>query len=252
MSKTYSYKKLPTFNPDYYHSWASDVQSAFAERNWTAFLDITNDTVDDPKAEAEAETETSASRTEHATSLIQAFAFINQCIPYEHKTRIRNCTTAAQIWQALKEEYASQTREDELGLEGILPDFKKSPSDSLNTHIAKFSNIIGAVVAQQPDDQQYNDTKINRYFLCSLEPSTFPTKTGRDSSLPLAKLDLRSQHTSFTLKYVPTIQLISSLNKNTPLSIHRILLSLKDHRSFFKYPPPPDMGFLPQFKKVNR
>jgi hypothetical protein len=122
MSKTYSYKKLPTFNPDYYHSWASDVKSAFAERNWTPFLDVTNDTVDDPKAKAKAkaETETSASRTEHATSRVQSFAFLNQCIPYEHKTRIRNCTTAAQIWQALKEEYASQIREDQLPLEGIL------------------------------------------------------------------------------------------------------------------------------------
>jgi hypothetical protein len=120
MSKTDSYKKLPTFNPDYYHSWAFDVQSAFAERNCTPFLDVTNDTVDDPKATAEAETETEASPTEHATSLVQSFAFLNQCIPYEHNTRIRNCTTAAQIWQPLKEEYASQTREDELRLEGIL------------------------------------------------------------------------------------------------------------------------------------
>jgi hypothetical protein len=52
MSNTYLYKKLPTFNPDYYHSWASDVQSTFAERNWTAFLDVTDDTIDDTKVES--------------------------------------------------------------------------------------------------------------------------------------------------------------------------------------------------------
>ena len=45
MSKTYSYKKFPTFNPDYYRSWASDIESAFADYNKT--VEITNDIIDD-------------------------------------------------------------------------------------------------------------------------------------------------------------------------------------------------------------
>jgi hypothetical protein len=168
MSKVYSYKKLPTFNPDYYHSWASDVQSAFAERNWTKYLDIANDAIidDDDKTKV----------TEHATTLIQAYAFLNQCIPYEHKTRIRNCTTAAQIWSALNEEYASQTREDELRLEGILLDFKKLPTDSISAHISKFSTLIDAVIAQQPENQKYDDSKKNHYFLRSLETANIPNE----------------------------------------------------------------------------
>jgi len=159
------------FNPDFYHSWASDVESAFAEREWSDYLDITK-TQTDPKDKA---------------IIVQAHAFLNQSIPYEHKTRIRNCKTAAEIWNALKEEYASQTREDELRLEGILLDFKKQATDSLSTHIAKFSNIISAVMAQQPEDQQYDDSKVNRYFLRSLETANIPNEDWKGFITSLGK-----------------------------------------------------------------
>jgi hypothetical protein len=74
-----------------------------------------------------------------------------------------------------------------LRLEGILLDFKKLSTDSLNIHISKFSNIISAVIAQQPDNQQYDDTKVNRYFLRSLETANIPNEDWKGFITSLGK-----------------------------------------------------------------
>ena len=84
--------------------------------------------------------------------------------------------TAAQIWLSFKQRYASQSREDELRLEGQLLDFKKQSIDTLDQHITKFDNLISAIMAQQPQDQRYDDTKINRYFLRTLETANIPNE----------------------------------------------------------------------------
>src|SRR5256714_3038818 len=178
-SKIQFYKKLPEFKPDYYHSWASDVESAFAVREWSDYLNIDNDTLPTTTTDTKVE--------EHKSTLILAHAFLNESIPYKHKTRIRTCKTTAQIWKALKEEYASRTREDELHLEAVLLDFKKLSTDSLSTHITKFSNLISAILAQQPDDQKYDDTKINCYFLRTLETANIPNEDWKGFVTSLGK-----------------------------------------------------------------
>jgi hypothetical protein len=167
-TKSYAYKHLPTFNPTYYRAWASDVEAAFAERNWSSYLVP-------PSVEPSTSTST-GKETESIDFTIHAHAFLNQSIPYEHKSSIDQCTTAAQIWLSFKQRYASQSREDELRLEGQLLDFKKQSIDTLDQHIAKFDNLISAIMAQQPQDQRYDDTKINRYFLRTLETANIPNE----------------------------------------------------------------------------
>src|SRR5947207_8397910 len=78
--RKYAYKQLPTFNPTHYHSWAMDVELAFAERKWTHYLaPPTENITHDPEI------------------TIQTTAFISQSIPYEHKAAIRQCRTAHDI-----------------------------------------------------------------------------------------------------------------------------------------------------------
>jgi hypothetical protein len=91
MSTSYSHKKIPQFNPDYYRSWASDVESAFAERNWSKHLILANDTIP-------ANVTDNKIIEEHKANVINAHAFLNQSIPYEYKTHIRSCKTAAKLY----------------------------------------------------------------------------------------------------------------------------------------------------------
>src|SRR5271169_6820622 len=151
--KRFAYKQLPTFNPTYYRAWATDVQDEFAERDWSAYLTSPTDTtvILDPAI------------------TVQAKAFLNQSISYEHKAAIEHCTTAAQIWLVFQQRYEYQSREDELYLEGQLLDFKKLATDTIDQHITKFDNLISSILAQQPLAQQYDNSKINRYFLRTLE-----------------------------------------------------------------------------------
>jgi len=160
MSTTkFAYKVLPPFNPTFYRSWASDVNDAFAERDWTNYL------------------ESSVPETDlNPQIVIKAKAFLNQSISYEYKAGLEDCTTAAQIWLALQQRYASKSREDELRLEGQLLDFKKSATDSIDQHIAKFDILIASIMAQQPTGQRYDDTKKNRYFLRTLETAQIPNE----------------------------------------------------------------------------
>jgi Reverse transcriptase (RNA-dependent DNA polymerase)/gag-polypeptide of LTR copia-type len=160
-STKYSYKKIPPFDPTFYRAWASDVQDAFAEREWSDYLFTPTN-------------EKALALKLDPLIVIQAKAFLNQSISYEHKAGLEECTTAAQIWLALEQRYASKSREDELRLEGQLLDFKKIAADSIDRHIAKFDSLIASVIAQQPLNQRYDDTKKNRYFLRTLETSNIP------------------------------------------------------------------------------
>ena len=176
----FAYQAIPQFNPTFYRAWAADVQDAFAERKWTPYLIPAEPAVTEPSI---TEPSTSAPSTSAPKSpeldpqiVIQAKALLNQSIPYEHKAGIESCTNAAEIWLALKQRYASQSREDELRLEGQLLDFKKSATDTIDQHIAKFDTLIASIIAQQPIGQQYDDTKKNRYFLRTLEIAQIPNE----------------------------------------------------------------------------
>ena len=176
----FSYKSIPQFNPVFYRGWATDVVDAFAERNWSPYL-VTPDAEASVEVKTSDEGETSTSTTTRPSELdprivIQAKAFLNQSIPYEYKAGLEECTTAAEIWLALQQRYASKSREDELRLEGQLLDFKKSATDSIDQHIAKFDILIASIIAQQPTGQRYDDTKKNRYFLRTLETAQIPNE----------------------------------------------------------------------------
>ena len=96
----YAYKQVPPFNPTYFHAWAMDVEQAFAERRWTKYLlPPTTEIPHDPDITT------------------QSTAFLSQSIPYEHKSAIRQCKSAHEIWRIFNERYASKTREDEVRLE---------------------------------------------------------------------------------------------------------------------------------------
>jgi hypothetical protein len=164
MSSTkYAYKVLNTFDPVYYRQWASTVRDAFAERDWTHYLEPPTSESKDP--------ETS---THDATEPFRAKAFLSQSIPLEHKASIEECKTAADIWLVFRQRYGSRTREDELRLEQEVLDTVKIATDSIDQHIQKFHNMIAALRAQQEPNQRYDDSKVNMTFLRSLERAQIP------------------------------------------------------------------------------
>ena len=153
-AKRFAYKQLPTFNPTYYHAWAMDVEQAFAERKWSEYIRP-------PTPEFNPDPDTA----------IETMAFLSQSISYEHKFAIRLSKTAYDIWRTLQQRYASKTREDEVRLEAQLLDLRKSSKDTLDQHIAKFDDLVASIMDQQPSDRQYDDVKVNQYFLRTLKLS---------------------------------------------------------------------------------
>ena len=150
----YAYKRLPIFDPIHSRAWASCVRDAFAEREWAKFLEL-------PK-------EGGNLQEINPSLLIQAKAFLTQSIPFEHQYGLEDYTTAAQIFNALEQHYNTQSREDELRLESLLIDMRKSPTDMIDEHISKFTSLMASVLAQQSTKQKYDHAKRNLYFIRTL------------------------------------------------------------------------------------
>jgi hypothetical protein len=136
-------------------------------------------TISDTKPAPAAESSSSAEDTTRAFTpdpviANKARAFLKAAIPYEYKPGLETYSTAAEIWTALEQRYASTSREDELRLEAQLMDLRKSKSDTIDQHIQKYSSILSSVLAQQHPDRRFDTAKINSYFLRSLENSNIP------------------------------------------------------------------------------
>jgi hypothetical protein len=104
----------------------------------------------------------------------KARAFLKASIPYEYKSGLETFTTAAEIWIALEQRYASTSREDELRLKSQFMDFRKSRSDTIDQHIQKYSTLLSSVLAQQQPERRFDIPEINSYFLRSLQNSNIP------------------------------------------------------------------------------
>ena len=113
-------KHLPQFNPTYYLAWASDVRDAFEDRGWTSYLIAPTPAQFNTASEADtppSEEDTTSAFTPDPIIINKARAFLKAAIPYEYKPGLETYTTAAEIWTALEQRYASTSREDELRLE---------------------------------------------------------------------------------------------------------------------------------------
>ena len=120
-------KHLPQFDPKHYLAWALDSRDAFEERGWSSYLIAPKS--DPTKSASEADESPPAEDTTNAfvpdpVIVNQARAFLKAAIPYEYKTGLETYTTAAEIWTALEQRYASTSREDELRLESQLMDLR--------------------------------------------------------------------------------------------------------------------------------
>jgi len=154
--ETMNYKRCPQFDPEYYYGWATEVQAAFAERNWVQYLDPTQ------------ETET---KTITPEGTIKAFGFLYAGIPLKYKMKITECTTAAEIWTALKQEFTIRNRDDELRLEEAIISIRKTGEEDLNTYITRFETTVSQAMNALPQNQRWDAAKINKYFINSLEKS---------------------------------------------------------------------------------
>ena len=163
-------KSLPQFNPTYYLAWASDVRDAFEDRGWTSYLIAPSTTT----PSTTTATDTTRAFTPDPVIVNKARAFLKAAIPYEYKPGLETFTTAAEIWIALEQRYASTSREDELRLKSQLMDLRKSRSDTIDQHIQKYSSLLSSILAQQQAERRFDNPEINSYFLRSLEKSDIP------------------------------------------------------------------------------
>jgi gag-polypeptide of LTR copia-type len=71
----------------------------------------------------------------------------SQGMPFEYKSGLEHCQNAAQLFDSLKQQYGSTTREGEFRLETQLMFMRKLPTDSLDDHITTFKTLIAQVRA---------------------------------------------------------------------------------------------------------
>jgi len=176
MATTYKpiVKSLPQFNPTYYLAWASDVRDAFEDRSWTSYLIAPSTATPSTTAATDTALEATTIFKPDPVIVNKTRAFLKAAIPYEYKLGLETFTTAAEIWIALEQRYASTSREDELRLKSQLMDLRKLRSDTIDQHIQKYSSLLSSVLAQQQPERRFDTPEINSYFLRSLENSNIP------------------------------------------------------------------------------
>jgi gag-polypeptide of LTR copia-type len=196
----YGYKKIPVFDPKHYQVWTSNAIRAFDERGWLPYLLGTN------RPSSSAKTEDLLS---YDTGKKTPHAFLNASIPYAYKARIDDCNDAAELWEMLKQEFATFTASDEARLEAFAYDFRKSAKDTIDEHTTKFVNLIAQITTHQV--VKYTDAKINNLYLRSLELSSVPnedwklfvTSLGETYSL-ITRQTLYSTVRSYYLQHMQT------------------------------------------------
>ena len=139
---------------------------------WTSYLIAP--ATSPPNTTSATGTSTTSAFTPDPAIVNKARAFLKASIPYEYKHGLETFTTAAEIWTALEQRYASTSREDELRLKSQLMDLRKSRSDTIDQHIQKYSSILSSVLAQQQPERRFDTPEINSSFLHSLKKSNIP------------------------------------------------------------------------------
>jgi len=151
-SQKYAIKALREFEPIYYRQWASQVKNAFAEREWDDYLVTPPPELPTPSSstsqDAGGELEPIPFKPDsHINAL--AKAFLSQSIPYRYQPAIEDCASAAEIWAIFIERYGTRSREEELRYESELLSLVKLSTETIDTFIEKFDNLLSSIRAQQ-------------------------------------------------------------------------------------------------------
>jgi len=178
-SQKYAIKALREFEPIYYRQWASQVKNAFAEREWDDYLVTPPPELPTPSSstsqDAGGELEPIPFKPDsHINAL--AKAFLSQSIPYRYQPAIEDCASAAEIWAIFIERYGTRSREEELRYESELLSLVKLSTETIDTFIEKFDNLLSSIRAQQDLANRWDETKVNMYFLRCLELSKIPNE----------------------------------------------------------------------------
>ena len=190
----FGYKKIPPFDPEHYQAWMSDAIRAFDQRGWLPYLLGTNKPSSSAKIE-DLMTYNIAKKMPHA--------FLNVSIPYACKAHVDDYEDADQLWEMLKQEFATFTASDEARLEALAYDFRKSAKDTIDEYTTKFVNMIAQITTHQV--VKYTDAKINNLYLDRSNCRQLPTKIGDHSSPVLVKHIQLSQGRLYSPKRGRTI-----------------------------------------------
>jgi hypothetical protein len=95
-------KKIRDFNVKYYAVQAIKACEALEECGWMRWIDPATPTKDIKEEDG--------SEADIVEGLC-AKVLPSQSIGYEHKNRTRDCTTVAEIWSALEDEFAYKSRD---------------------------------------------------------------------------------------------------------------------------------------------
>jgi gag-polypeptide of LTR copia-type len=129
-------KKIRNFNVKYYSAWAIEAREALEERGWMRWID--------PATPTKEIKEENGSEIDIIEGL-RAKALLSQSIGYEHKNRIHDCTTAAEIWSAFEDKFAYKSCEDEQRFKALLSQIRKTNAEDLDTFIASFDELAAQV-----------------------------------------------------------------------------------------------------------
>jgi hypothetical protein len=162
-------KKIHDFNVKYYAAWAIEAHEALVEHGWMRWIDPAT-TTKEIKEEDGSEIDN--------VEWLHAKALLSQSIEYKHKNRTHDCTTAAEIWSALGDEFAYRSHEDEQRYKALLSQIHKTSAKDLKASIAQFEELAAqAGNAISNPLPRLDSININSVFLNALE---YPDIPGED------------------------------------------------------------------------
>ena len=137
--------------------------------------------------------------------LAQAKAFFSQAISHEHKAGKERCTTVAEMFNSLEQQYGQIITEDEMRLETQLINARKHTTDTIEQHITKFKALFSAVMAQQDARYKYSNRK-TQPILYRFSRIRFNRRRTMGRTRPISRRILVQHDTRTTLRRNPATQ----------------------------------------------
>ena len=146
------------------------ARTAFDERGWLPYIGLAPLEPSPGTPPAEGSSSTSSGKATALDPRIDAHAraLLTEAIPDEYHAMIEDCTTAVQIWNALKTQFALQTEEDLIRMKTEFYTIVKLPSETIDQYITKFENQLAALRSQLPTELQLHEAEVIMAFNNSL------------------------------------------------------------------------------------
>src|SRR5580704_13889593 len=135
MSDLKLFKKPPPLDTEHFQGWSIIIQKAFAYHGWSHYLYTTEETIETTTSSSDRPSTDPIAPQFKPEQEAAAYAFLLLAIPVTLSHKVQYCTTAAEIWKNLNQEFNRKTRYDKLHSKALVSEVRRNTEESLETFI---------------------------------------------------------------------------------------------------------------------